>query len=126
MNPDKSLQAIKTELAKKEAALKSIRKKHPHLAYLSEAEILAYFQVTSIDALNKHIKQIENASLYHTDHLISDNTICRCTDSRGELKTLYETQTLAQEEIDQLKVQKLPKLRVYACPSGHGWHLTKG
>lgn len=126
MNLEKSLQTIKTELAKRETTLKSIQQIYPYLEHLSEAEILAYFQVTSVDALDKHIQQIKNTNLHHTDHLGSENAICNCTDSTGALKTLYETHALAELEMDQLNVKNLLTLRVYACPSGNGWHLTKG
>ena len=126
MNLEKSLQTIKTELEKRETTLKSIQKIYPHLEHLSEAEILTYFHVNTVDALDKHIQQIKNTNLHHTDHLGSENTICNCTDSTGALKTLYETYALAELEMDQLNVKNLLTLRVYACPSGNGWHLTKG
>ncbi|GIU00360.1 hypothetical protein TSL6_08660 [Sulfurovum sp. TSL6] len=126
MNLEKSLQAIKTELAKRETTFKFIQQIYPYLGHLSQAEILAYFQVTTVDALDKHIQQIKSTNLHHTDHLSSENAICNCTDSTGALKTLYETQALAELEMKQLNVNNLLTLRVYACPSGNGWHLTKG
>lgn len=122
---DKSLQAIKTDLAKKEATLKTIQKHYPHLKKLSEKEILSYFQVTTIDELSKHIKQLKESPISHTMPIMDNSTMCTCKDSKGQQKDLYDTQEIAQQEADQLMLNKVLKLKVYPCPYGYVWHLTK-
>ena len=47
MNLEQSLQAIKTDLGKKEEILNALKKIYPHLSYLSETQILTYFKVES-------------------------------------------------------------------------------
>ena len=126
MNLEKSLQAIKTDLANKEATLKTIQQNHPHLADITEEQILIYFQVTSIYELDKYIKQLKESTLHHDDNLSTqESNICSCTDSNGEPKNIYHSEASAQEEADTLSRQKKFQLSLYLCPYGCGWHLTK-
>ncbi|HEY9130001.1 MAG TPA: hypothetical protein VIN02_09195 [Sulfurovum sp.] len=53
---------------------------------------------------------------------MADTRVCTCKDGKGEFKMLYETEVLAQEQADRSNT----KLKVYPCPYGQGWHLTKG
>lgn len=122
MNLEKSLQTLKADLARKETILKSIQNHHPHLAEFSEEEVLAYFHLTTIEDLQEHI---QNSIKTSREDEINRSTLCSCKNSKGEFKDLYDTHELAQEQADQLMSHHMLRLRVYPCPYGYGWHLTK-
>lgn len=124
-NIKKSLQTLKTDLLHKQTTLKTIQNYYPHLVNLSEKEILDYLHLTSIDQLNEHIQEMsKNASVVKdsTDH----SAFCTCMDSKGNPKTLYLTQKIAEQKAEELRVYQKQILKVYPCPDTHGWHLTKG
>lgn len=114
----KSLQAIKNEIVQKEETLKALQKTHPHLAHLSEVQILAYFDVETISELEQHIP-------LHDDLPLQENKLCSCTDSTGQPKDLYNSEASAQNEGHILAAHKRVKLKVYPCPDNYGWHLSK-
>lgn len=122
MNIKKSLQTLKSDLARKEATLKLIHNHYPHLADFTEEEILAYFHLSTINELREHIQDFIKTSTEDETH---NNARCTCKDSKGEFKDIYDTQELAQQKADLLMTHKVLKLKVYLCPSGYGWHLTK-
>lgn len=126
MKRDKSLNAIKIDIAKKEKTLKTLHKAHPHLKHLSETQILTYFDIHSMDELSIHITNLNGSSL-SLDNLMDDKRpICSCTDSDGQAKDLYDSEYSAQKEATVFVGQKKLQLKVYVCPNGCGWHLTKG
>ncbi len=126
MNLKKSLQTLKENLSKKEAALKAIQQTHPHLVNLSEVQILAYFEVSTIPELNEHIKRIKE-SIQNCDTIMQkDSSVCNCTDNKGHPKDLYISEESAQREANILATQKNLNLSIYPCPHLDGWHLTKG
>jgi diadenosine tetraphosphate (Ap4A) HIT family hydrolase len=119
----KSLQTLKSDISNKESLLGIIRNHYPHLSELTQDELLAYFELTTFDQLKEHIEN----SLHTTSVTDNDtNDFCKCMDSNGEFKVLYETDRLAQKQADQLMIDKNIELRVYRCPYGYGWHLTSG
>jgi hypothetical protein len=122
VNIKKSLQTLKSDLGRKEATLKLIRNHYPHLADFTEEDILAYFHLSTINELSEHMQDFIKTS---TDDDIHHNALCTCKDSKGEFKDIYETQELAQQKADLLMTHQVLKLKVYPCPSGYGWHLTK-
>jgi hypothetical protein len=122
----KSLQAIKNDIDRSEEIFKLLQKSHPHLAHLSEIQILNYFHVNSIDQLHEHIQQIKASKESYYDLSVQKHEICSCRDSHGEIKNLYDSETSAQAEADTLSERYTLKLSVYRCPYGAGWHLTKG
>jgi hypothetical protein len=122
----KSLQAIKNDIDRSEEIFKLLQKSHPHLAHLSEIQILNYFHVNSIDQLHEHIQQIKASKESYYDLSVQKHEICSCRDSHGEIKNLYDSETSAQAEADTLSKRYTLKLSVYRCPYGAGWHLTKG
>lgn len=124
MNLEQSLQAIKTDLAKKEEILNGLKKIYPHLSYLSETQILTYFKVESILELNEHSKCIKVSTQVNDKLSVQENDICSCTDSKGQPKDVYHSEASAQE-VMMLSRQKKLQLSVYICPDGGGWHLTK-
>jgi hypothetical protein len=123
---DKSLLAIKNDIAKKENILRSLQKTHPHLKHLSEIQILAYFNINSIDELSTHITNLKASTLSHDNLMDDKRPICSCTNSDGQAKDLYDSEESAQKEAAVLIVQQKLQLKVYVCPNGCGWHLTKG
>lgn len=125
MNLEKSLQALKADIAKKEATLKALQKTYSHLSNLSEIQILTYFEVSTIPELKEHIKRIKESEQPHENLTLTESSICSCTDSDGQPKDIYDSETSAQREITLLDTEKRIKLSVYICPDGCGWHLTK-
>ena len=115
---------MKNDIAKKEETLKALQKTYPHLSHLPEAQILAYFDVATMDELNEYIKHIKESTQPH-DNLPHDSQLCSCTNSKGQPKDLYNSEKSAQKEATILVKQKRLKLKVYPCPDGCGWHLTK-
>jgi|SaaInl8_200m_RNA_FD_contig_31_1827350_length_952_multi_3_in_0_out_0_1 hypothetical protein len=49
-----------------------------------------------------------------------------CTDSRGYLKSLYQTREHAKTRAEILYKEKGIRLKIYRCVYSDGWHLTKG
>ena len=48
-----------------------------------------------------------------------------CSGSDGRPKARYESRSAAQKRADILYRERGVSLRVYQCPTGRGWHLTK-
>ncbi|MDM5264602.1 hypothetical protein PF327_10395 [Sulfurovum sp. XTW-4] len=126
MHLKKSLQTIKSELVKNEEILKHLQKSHPHLAHLSEDQILKYFNVQSLHELNGHMEQIKKSQELQVDLTVQKKEVCTCRDSHGEIKDLYDSEVSAKEQIATLSKEKQLQLSVYRCPYSSGWHLTKG
>lgn len=126
MQLKRSLQPLKNEIAKKEAVLKILYSLYPDLKGYSEAELLAYFDVQTIEALQRHIRNIQKPHVPHSENTQSqEQPVCACTDAEGYPKALYETEASAHKEISALRRDMKTKLSVYPCPNGCGWHLTK-
>ena len=119
---EKSFQAIKDVIFKKEETLKTLQKTHPHLAHLSEVEILAYFNIETISELEQHIKTLLPVQ---DDLPLQEHKLCSCTDSTDQPKELYDSEASAQKEAHTLATLKRVKLKVYPCPDNCGWHLSK-
>jgi len=119
----KSLQALKSDLAYKETLLKTIQKHYPHLSNFSQEELLAYFELDTLSELKVYI---EDSVRTFSEDEIADTILCTCKDGKGEFKMLYETEALAQEQAEISKMQPGVSLKVYPCPYGSGWHLSKG
>jgi len=94
---DQSLHAIKNDIAKKENILKSLQKTHPHLKHLSEIQILAYFNIHSMDELSTHLTNLNVSTLPHDDSMDNKRPICLCTNSDGQAKDLYDSEESAQK-----------------------------
>lgn len=126
MNLHSSLQALKNELAKKEAALQTLYSLYPDLRGYSESQLLAYFELQTREALYHHIENIQKPLTPHLDTTdLQECSVCSCTDAKGESKDLYETGEDAEKAIEALRGRTKKTLTVYPCPGGFGWHLTK-
>lgn len=121
-----SLQPLKNEFAKKEAIFKTLYSLYPDLRGYSEAELLDYFEIQTLEALHQHLQNIQKNHAPQLDNgELQGSSLCNCTDSKGQPKDLYETEAYAHREINAIMVHAKTKLSVYPCPSGCGWHLTK-
>ena len=60
------------------------------------------------------------------EHYTPSHPCSSCTSSRGEPKDAYETKDAAERRARLIEKKRPGRLRVYPCPSGQGWHLTKG
>lgn len=115
-----SLQTLKTDLERKERSVKYLQKHYPHLSHFSEAELIKYFDLKTIDELEDHIENLIEKSCFKETSI--NDTICSCKDSKGELKALYRSEKEAQKVITASQMT----LSLYQCPEGQGWHITKG
>ena len=48
-----------------------------------------------------------------------------CHGCDGKAKDVYKTEFDAQQRARHIRLTRGTSLRVYPCPSGNGWHLTK-
>ena len=48
-----------------------------------------------------------------------------CLDSEGNTKELYETEEIAEQRAKIIEEEQGIELRIYPCPYGLGYHLTK-
>ena len=119
----KSLKSLKSDLSQKENLLKTVQNCFPHLSDASQEELLAYFQLDTFGELKVYIETLSQTS---HEYDIENTMICTCKDGKGEFKVLYETEVLAKEQADISRLQSNVKLKIYPCPCGYGWHLTKG
>ena len=127
MNLHTSLQRLKTDLTKKEAALKTLYGLYPELRGYSEPQLLAYFELHTLEELHQHILTIKASHTCQEETVdLEECPVCTCTDSKGAQKSLYETEASAHKEVQAGMGKTKTKLTVYPCPSGCGWHLTKG
>ena len=48
-----------------------------------------------------------------------------CSDSNGQPKELYSTETDAYRKAKIIREQRSVRLTIYKCPTNSGWHLSK-
>ena len=128
MNLKKSLKPFKKKLANQNQAYHTIRRVYTHLSELSNEEILDYYNVESIKALEKHIEHIKRIIKEQTQNYqeeLAELDSCFCRDGRGDFKYLYTTKKEAeQQRLYTLKTKRI-KLQLYPCPYHCGWHLSR-
>ena len=124
----KSLRPIKKKIQDKNKLYHTIRQVYTHLSELSNEEILDYYNVASLNELDKHIEHIKevlkNQIGNYEEELKQINT-CFCLDSSENFKYLYSTKKEAEKQIKFTLKTKRVKLALYPCPFHCGWHLTK-
>jgi hypothetical protein len=128
MNLKKSLKPIKKKLSNKNKPFITIRRVYTHLSELSNEEILDYYNVQSIKALDQHIEHIKNIlkkQIENYEEELEEIDTCFCLDSRGDFKYLYLTEKEAKKQIEYSQKTKRVKLSLYPCPYHCGWHLHK-
>lgn len=71
----------------------------------------------------------DRCGLWHNapKNRITPSEVCySCTDRNGVPKDLYPTQAIAKKRAYLIGKDQGVMLKVYPCPSGKGFHLTKG
>ena len=54
------------------------------------------------------------------------SSVCEyCSDSFGQLKDLYVSEQTARTRATIIREERGVRLKVYKCPTGKGWHLSK-
>ena len=117
------LEALKKQLTEEEEAFRLIKKKYPPLASMNEYEILAYCDCRSRSELVHYVKELKIKS---TQDESREEDICLCNDGNGEMKYLYLSKREAMLAQELRQREEHIKLKIYACPTSRGWHLTKG
>jgi len=116
------LEGLKKQLDQEERAFKLIKKKYPPLDSMSEYEILAHCDCRSRSELVQYVKELKIDSFPKES---SNENICLCTDSKGEMKYLYMSKKEAELAKELRQREQHIKLNIYTCPTSRGWHLTK-
>ena len=128
MNLKKSLKPIKKKLSDKNRPFITIRRVYTHLSELSNEEILDYYNVQNIKALDEHIEHVKTIlkkQIENYEEELEEIDTCFCLDSRGDFKYLYLTEKEAKQQVTYSQKTKRVKLSLYACPYHCGWHLHK-
>lgn len=119
---------MKKKFLNKEKAFVTIRRVYSHLSVYSDQEILDYYHVENVQALEAHIahiKYILQQEIENYKEEMAEIDTCFCVDSKGEFKYLYTHKEKAQKQITHFQQTKGIKLDLYACPYHCGWHLYK-
>lgn len=128
MNLKKSLKPIKKKLSNRDKPFIIIRQLYTHLSDLSNKEILDYYNVKNIKALEQHIEHIKKILKNQIENYkeeLEEINGCFCMDSRGEFKYLYNRKKEATDQIEYILKTKQLKLILYPCPYHCGWHLSR-
>lgn len=70
----------------------------------------------------------EHCALWHlapSDRCTPGEVRCGCTQGDGGSKLAYDDEAGAEKRSAILYKERGLRLRVYRCPDGAGWHLTK-
>ncbi len=120
----KSLNKLKQQRAQEEQAFESLKKADARLASLTDDEVLHFFGLTKREEIVGYrvgVKRDTEATIERQ----SREMTCLCRDASGKEKLLYETYEEAEVQSVFLKRERQVNLKVYACSSTHGWHLSK-
>ena len=124
----KTLKPMKKKFLNKEKAFVTIRRVYSHLSVLSDQEILDYYHVENVQALEAHIAHIKHILQQEIENYkeeLAEIDTCFCVDSKGEFKSLYTSKKEAERQIVYTQKTKHIKLDLYPCPYHCGWHLYK-
>ena len=116
------LEALKKQLLEEEEAFTLIRKKYPHLTKMSDENILLYYECHSRSELVQYVKELK---IHIVQEESMDEKICICTDAKGDMKYLYMSKKEAELAQELRQREQNITLKIYACPSSRGWHLSK-
>ena len=116
------LKALRKQLSEEEEAFGLIKKKYPHLAKMSDEDILLYCECNERTAIVEYVKELKINLLQEKNR---DEIICACTDAGGNTKYLYiDRKDAEQTQVLSHREQNIV-LKIYACPTSAGWHLAK-
>ncbi len=116
------LEALKKQLAQEEEAFRLIKKKYPPLASMHDDAILAYCDCRSRSELVQYVKELK---IHIVQEESRDEKICICTDAKGDVKYFYMSKKEAELAQELRQREQNITLKIYACPTSRGWHLTK-
>ena len=117
------LAAVKKQRTQEEKAFEHLKKSHPHLSNLTDTEILHFFGLAKrVDIVGYKVMSQEIPGTFDKNE---SEVVCLCEDSNGNGKLLYSTYTEAKQQSIFLQTEQQIKLKVYACPTTPGWHLSK-
>ncbi len=114
--------ALKQQLSEEEEAFYLIKRKYSHLADMSEEDILLYYNCHSRSDIVQYVEQLKIDVFIEKD---MDEIFCSCTDSNGNTKYLYIHKKEAEEARIASQREQNITLKIYACPTSRGWHLSK-
>ena len=123
MNNLKSLSSLKKQREQEEDAFTHLRKSHSHLSRLTDVEILQFFELDKREEIVGY--KIVSQKVSSLSDKNTSEMVCLCKDSKGNGKFLYITYSEARQKSIFLQKEQQIKLKVYACPSTDGWHLSK-
>ena len=116
------LKALKKQLSEEEEAFDLIKKKYPHLGNMSDENILLYCECRSRSELVQYVKELK---IHIVQDESMDENFCICTDAKGDIKYLYMSKKEAELAQELRQREQNITLKIYACPTSRGWHLTK-
>jgi len=119
----KSFASLKKQCEKEERAFAYLRKSYSYLSYLSDTEILQFFDLDKREDIVSYRVLTKQTSMALEKN--SNEAICLCMDSEGNGKLFYVTYDEAEQKRLFLEKEQQIKLKVYACPTSNGWHLSK-
>ena len=120
----KSLARLKKQREQEERAFESLKKADVHLAKFTDVEILQFFGLKKREEIVGYNVEVKRSSASTPDTHRTEAT-CLCQDSMGNGKLLYSSYEEAEKKSVFLKRDKQLNLKVYACPTTNGWHLSK-
>lgn len=82
-------------------------------------------QAHGTDLVPYHCNRCDKWHLSPAARQTPSSTCHSCRDSGGRRKESYRSHDDARRRADILQSEQGANLRVYQCPSGTGWHLTK-
>lgn len=102
----------------------------PLTAYDSEfsaSQGADYARVAHRSAMTPYrCRKCDNWHLAPTDRHTPSATCHDCSGGDGKAKQAYVSESAAEQRARILREERGVWLDVYECPSGNGWHLTKG
>lgn len=73
-----------------------------------------------------HCENCDNWHLAPADRQTPGDYNCGCVGRDGQPKRAYESYDDAERRAEILRDERWTSLKVYPCPRGGGWHLSKG
>ncbi len=116
------LKTFKKKLAQEEEAFERLKREYPHLANMNETAILSYLGIASH---SKVVKYVEGLDTKVIPEMQIEDVHCSCTDADGNTKYLYRYKKDAEKARTASQREQNITLKIYACPTSRGWHLTK-
>lgn len=113
----------------KSAICMSSRTGQPLAEFASESEArdAIEYQQRAFDR-QQSCYRCERCTRWHlapTERFTPSSVRCHCRGADGNAKLAYRSEAEAERRATILRMESGRWLRVYECPDGAGWHLTK-